>query len=68
MGEEVDDLVESTSKMRDLIKGFTGFDIMLDEKTFKNPREIIVGIGKEFEKLNDIDQADKSYLYVQKCA
>ena len=56
-GEETDGMVESTSKLRDLVKGTTGFDIMADENTFKDMKEIIVGIGKEWDKLSDIDQA-----------
>ena len=31
MGGDTDDMVESTSKLRDLVKGMTGFDIMEDE-------------------------------------
>ena len=56
-GEETDGMVESTSKLRDLVKGATGFDIMVDDNTYKNMKEIIVGIGKEWDKLSDIDQA-----------
>ena len=41
---------------------------MEDENTFKDIYEIVVGIGKEFSKLNDIDQANNNCLYVQKCA
>lgn len=57
MGEDTDGMVESTSKLRDLIKGMTGFDIMEDENTFKSIYDIIVGIGKEWDNLNDIDHA-----------
>ena len=57
LGEETDEYVESTSKMRDLIKGLTGFDIMEDEKTYKNLKDIIVGIGKAYQELDDIDRA-----------
>ena len=56
-GEETDGMVESTSKLRDLVKGLTGFDIMADDNTFKDMKEIIIGIGKEWDKLSDIDQA-----------
>lgn len=68
LGEETDDYVTSTSKLQGLVKGLTGFDIMEDENTFKDIYEIVVGIGKEFSKLNDIDQANNNCLYVQKCA
>lgn len=57
MGEDTDDLVESTSKLRDMVKGMTGFDIMEDEDTFKDIYDIILGIGKEWDKLTDIEQA-----------
>ena len=67
LGEETDEYVEITSKLRDLVKGMTGFDIMEDEDTYKSIYNIIVGIGKEFDKLTDLEQA-KCCLYVQKCA
>lgn len=56
-GLETDGMVESTSKLRDIVKSMTGFDIMYDESTFKNMKDIIVGIGKEWNNLSDIDQA-----------
>ena len=57
MGEDTDGLVKSTSKLRELVKGITGFDIMEDENTFKDIYEIVLGIGKEWQGLNDIDRA-----------
>ena len=57
LGEEQDQFTESTSKLRDLVKGLTGFDIMKDENTFKDIYEIILGIGKEWKNLTDIEQA-----------
>lgn len=57
MGEDTDGLVESTSKLRGLVKGMTGFDIMEDEKTFKSIYDIVVGIGEKWQDLNDIDRA-----------
>ena len=57
MGENTEGMVESTSKLRDLIKGMTGFDIMEDEQTFKSIYEIIVGIGEKWKDLSDIQQA-----------
>lgn len=57
MGEETDDMVESTSKLRSLVKGITGFDIMKDENTFKDIYDIIIGISEKWDSLNDIDQA-----------
>lgn len=57
LGEEQDQYTESTSKLRDLVKSLTGFDIMKDENTFKDIYEIILGIGKEWKNLTDIEQA-----------
>lgn len=57
MGEETDDMVESTSKLRNLVKGITGFDIMKDENTFKDIYDIVIGISEKWDSLNDIDQA-----------
>ena len=57
LSEETDEYTESTSKLRDLVKGLTGFDIMADEDTFKDIYEIILGIGKEWNNLTDVEQA-----------
>lgn len=57
LGEETDEYTKTTSKLRDLIEGLTGFDIMEDEDTFKSIYDIVLGIGKEWEKLSDIEQA-----------
>lgn len=57
MGEETDDMVESTSKLRSLVKGITGFDIMKDENTFKDIYDIVIGIAEKWDSLSDIDQA-----------
>lgn len=57
MCEDTDDMVESTSKLRDLVKGITGFDIMKDENTFKDIYDIIIGISEKWDTLSDIDQA-----------
>lgn len=74
-GEDTDGMVESTAKLRDLVKGISGVDIMLDEKTFKSTYEIIEEIGKVWHDISDIDQASlleaiagRFYLSVQKCA
>lgn len=58
LGEDTDEYVESTSKLRDLIKGITGVDIMLDENTFKDIYTIVVQIGEKWNDINDIDQAN----------
>lgn len=57
-GEETDGMVESTSKLRDIIKGMTGFDILEEDgKTFKSLYDIVVNVGKAYQELDDIDQA-----------
>ena len=57
LGEETDDYTKTTSKLRDLVKSLTGFDIMIDEDTFKSVYEILLGIGKEWKNLTDVEQA-----------
>lgn len=57
LSEETDEYTESTSKLRDLVKGLTGFDIMEDEDTFKDIYDIILGIGKEWDNLTDVERA-----------
>lgn len=58
LGEEQDDYTKSTSKLRDLVKGATGFDILEEDgKTFKDIYDIILGIGREWGKLDDITRA-----------
>ena len=57
LNEETDEYTETTSKLRDLVMGLTGFDIMEDKDTFKDIYEIIMGIGKEWDKLTDIERA-----------
>lgn len=58
-GEDTDGMVESTSELRDLVKGLTGFDIMADSAgtEFKDIYDIVVGIGEQWGKLSDTDQA-----------
>lgn len=63
MGEETDYVVNSTSKLRELIRGYTsingkyeGFDIMEDEDTFKSLADIIKGIGEVYDEMSDIDR------------
>lgn len=57
MGEDTDDMVTSTSKLRDEVKAMTGFDIMQDEDTFKDIYDIIIGIGEAWDGLTDVQQA-----------
>lgn len=56
-GEDTEGMVESTSKLREQIKAMTGFDIMASANEFKSTYDIIVGIGKVWKDLEDIEQA-----------
>lgn len=68
MGEDTDDMASSTSKLRAQVKGLTkGFDIMKDDKTFKQTYDIMKGIAAVWDDLDDIQRA-KCCLCVQRCA
>lgn len=54
----------STAKLRDKIKGMTGVDIMIDDKTFKSTYQIIQEISKVWDNLSDIDRTE----IVQMCS
>lgn len=56
-GEEVDDMITSTSKLREMILGMTGVDIMLNENTFKSTYQILKEIAPAYKELSDIEQA-----------
>ena len=57
MGEDVDDLANSTSKMRDEIKALSGVDIMSDSQTYKSTFQIMREIAEIWNDLSDINQA-----------
>lgn len=58
MGEDTDDMASSTSKLRAQVKGLTkGFDIMKDDKTFKQTYDIMKGIAAVWDDLDDISRA-----------
>ena len=58
LGEEEDEFTQTTSKLQNLVKSLTGFDILEEDgKTFKSIYDIIIGIGKEWQNLTDIEQA-----------
>lgn len=57
MGEETDNLADSTSKLRAEIKALSGVDIMKDENTYKSTAEIIKELGAVYEKMTDVSQA-----------
>ena len=57
MGETVDDLVKSSSDLRNEIMALSGVDIMLDENTYKSTYQILNEIAKVWDRLNDVQQA-----------
>lgn len=58
MGEEVDDLVSSTSKYRAEIKSLSGVDIMeSDGKTYRSVYNILKDIAEVYDSLSDINKA-----------
>ena len=64
LGESTEDMAVSTAKLRDKIKGMTGVDIMIDDKTFKSTYQIIQEISKVWDNLSDIDRTE----IVQMCS
>ena len=57
-GEEIDEYVNSTSKMREELKALTGVDIMIDDANFKDLYQIMSELSVAYEKLADIDKAN----------
>lgn len=58
LGEEMDEYCSSTSKLREEILELSGVDIMIDDETFKSSYDIIVELGKEYNKLTDVSKAN----------
>lgn len=67
-GLETDGMAESTSKLREEIMALSGIDIMIDENNFKSTYDILDELSKKWSELTDIQQANNTCLYVQKCA
>ena len=57
-GAETAGMLESTTQLRDLVQGLTGFDIMTDSAgtQLKDLYSIIVGIGQEWSTLSASEQ------------
>lgn len=67
LGEEEDEYTKTTSKLRDSIKGLTGFDILeADGTTYKDIYEILLGIGKAWKDLDDVEQASLAEMLAGK--
>lgn len=56
MGEEVDDYVKSSSKMREEIKLLTGVDIMIDDANFKDIYQIMQELSVATRELEQVDR------------
>lgn len=56
LGEDTEDVL-STSKLRELVKGISGVDIMKDKSTFKDIYTIVDEIGQKWDSISDINQA-----------
>lgn len=58
MGEEVDDLAEATSKLREKLLALTGVDIMVDDHTFKSYYQQLFKISQVIDQLDDTSRAN----------
>jgi predicted nucleic acid-binding Zn-ribbon protein len=56
-GEDTTGVVESKSKLRTKIQGYTGVDILTDTGAYKSTYEILLEISEVWDKLTDQDQA-----------
>lgn len=56
MGEEIDELASSTSKMREEIMQLSGVDIMKDATTYKSTYEILKEIAAVWNQIDNISQ------------
>ena len=56
-GEDTTGVVESKSKLRTKIQGYTGVDILTDTGAYKSTYEILLEISKVWDDLTDTDQA-----------
>ena len=56
-GEDTEGVVESKSKLRTKIQGYTGIDILTDSGAYKSTYEILLEISKVWDDLTDQDRA-----------
>ena len=77
LGEEVDENIESVTKLQTHILNLTHgqVNIFNDDNTFKSTYQILKEISAIYDKLSDVEQADllesiagRFYLNVQRCA
>lgn len=58
MGEEIDNLAEATSSLREKLLALTGVDIMIDEHTFKSYYDQLYEISQVIDELDDTSRAN----------
>ena len=58
LGENIDDLAESTSNLREEMLALTGVDIMVDDKNFKSYYQQLLDISKVYQSLDETTQAN----------
>lgn len=58
-GLDADGMATSVSKLRDEIKSLSGVDIMENDDTFKSSYDILMNIGEVWDKLSDVNQANR---------
>ena len=57
-GLDAEGMASSVSTLRDEVKSLSGVDIMLDEDNFKSSYQILMDIGKVWDNLQDVSQAN----------
>ena len=57
LGEETDNVVESTSKLQKKIEALSGVNILTESGEYKDTYTILKEIGRVWEDMSDIDQA-----------
>ena len=67
-GLDTEGMVTSTAKLRKEMLALSGVDILKDKDTFKSTYQILDELANKWSDLTDIQQADYTCLYVQKCA
>lgn len=67
-GLDTEGMAESTAKLREEIMALSGVDIMKNENEFKSTYDILDELSVKWSDLTDIQQANNTCLYVQKCA
>lgn len=67
-GLDTEGMATSTAKLRKEMIALSGVDIMKNNNEFKSTYDILDELSEKWSNLTDIQQADYTCLYVQKCA